>query len=682
MKMLQSVNAAFERQGFKEDVRLISQASAADFMQANKSQDVISMANSKKTCRRVQLALRQLLFSTSMVLLTDGYRQRCRHLGHALNLYFGALNGFSTHNFADGYHPLLYQLADHNSINLTRQAPLLPTLQTMHKLTVGCPAAAARLFLLLEELSYRHLFSVTAKIGSLSLRRTCASIEEDDYASTAVPGVLGFTDAIFEPLESQGRGCIPHGHRKIYSTPNALTSLETLLQKAVSKDNESASQSMDKALDEEVKKLNSQLIATAASCQYESASLLGKDLGITVRDEPFSAKEQKQSKFDGLMETDGETQRLLIPVCEPDQFAHVAAEAQTAANERRNPRHSYKEIDLTTCQLSIFPHYRLPTRILDVPATTEDGCLNNDRMADYPSGFPWRVNEHGQFTGFYLQNGDATQFDFVHDANAWAESHARDFRFLHCNNHTHACTASCLKYSKKTTAEKTQLLKGKKTPGCRHNFWRIVALKVKQGIDTVIHRIRRRGKDLVFFPCIATTNSQNEFGLVQVIRNMPFRSPTNDVIQVTCRCNSDFRYMGRGVPEETDVAIKCSDLQLAACCHISIQNLHTPLLKKVVRSILALHVAAHNCDFYITKYQSKPMEMLQNVVTQFALGLQRLEDELATAEPLPTYQKAKRVVTRLAMACNRSSWVSATEMASTLMSMMKFHCFYLVACFS
>ena len=398
--------------GFEEDVRLISQASAADFMQANESQDVISMANSKKTCRRVQLALRQLLFSTSMVLLTDGYRQRCRHLGHALNLYFGALNGFSTHNFADGYHPLLYQLADHNSINLTRQAPLLPTLQTMHKLAVGCPAAAARLFLLLENLSYRHLFSVTAKIGSLSkLRRTCASIEEDDYASTAVPGVLGFTEAIFEPLESQGRGCIPHGHRKIYRTPNALTSLETLLQKAVSKDNESASQSMDKALDEEVKKLNSQLIATAASCQYESASLLGKDLGITVRDEPFSAKEQKQSKFDGLMETDGETQRVLIPVCEPDQFAHVAAEAQTAANERRNPRHSYKEIDLTTCQLSIFPHYRLPTRILDVPATTEDGCLNNDRMADYPSGFPWRVNEHGQFTGFYLQNGDATQFD-------------------------------------------------------------------------------------------------------------------------------------------------------------------------------------------------------------------------------------------------------------------------------
>lgn len=132
--------------------------------------------------------------------------------------------------------------------------------------------------------------------------------------------------------------------------------------------------------------------------------------------------------------------------------------------------------------------------------------------------------------------------------------------------------------------------------------------------------------------------------------------------------------MGRGVPDETGVAMKCSELQLAACCNIPLQELHTPLLKKVVRSIVALHVASHNCDFYITKYQSKPMEMLQNVVTQFALGLERLENELATAEPLPTHQKAKRIVTRLAMACNRSSWVSTTEMASTLMTGAHFWC--------
>ena len=298
---------------------------------------------------------------------------------------------------------------------------------------------------------------------------------------------------------------------------------------------------MEAILNEKIQKLNSQLIATATSCQFESASLPAKTMGITVRDEPFSAKEQQLSKFDGLLEMDGETQRMLIPIRDPDDFAHVAAEAQAAANERRSPRHSYKEIDLTACQLSILPHYRLPTRILDIATTTEDGCLNNDRVAEFPSDFPWVVNKDGEITNFLLQDGDATPADILVDAKSWAESYVRDFRLLHCNNHTHACTASCLKYSKNTIAEKAELLKGKKTPGCRHNFWRIVSLKLKKGIDAVIHKIRRRGKDLVSFPYIANTNSQNEFGLAQAIRNMPFRSPTNDVIQVSCRCNSDFR---------------------------------------------------------------------------------------------------------------------------------------------
>ena len=49
----------------------------------------------------------------------------------AMAHFFGTLNGFSTHNFADGYHPLLYQTGN---TSLKRQAPELPPLQTMHKL--------------------------------------------------------------------------------------------------------------------------------------------------------------------------------------------------------------------------------------------------------------------------------------------------------------------------------------------------------------------------------------------------------------------------------------------------------------------------------------------------------------------------------------------------------------------
>ena len=44
-------------------------------------------------------------------------------------------------------------------------------------------------------------------------------------------------------------------------------------------------------------------------------------------------------------------------------------------------------------------------------------------------------------------------------------------------------------------------------------------------------------------------------------------------------------------------------------------------------SIVALHVAATIVDYYITKYAAKPMEQLQNLTTQYALG--RLQDKIA-----------------------------------------------------
>ena len=37
--------------------------------------------------------------------------------------------------------------------------------------------------------------------------------------------------------------------------------------------------------------------------------------------------------------------------------------------------------------------------------------------------------------------------------------------------------------------------------------------------------------------------------------------------------------------------------------------------------------AAHNCDFYITKYHAKPMAQLQSLLTNIAVGLRRLEAE-------------------------------------------------------
>jgi len=74
--------------------------------------------------------------------------------------------------------------------------------------------------------------------------------------------------------------------------------------------------------------------------------------------------------------------------------------------------------------------------------------------------------------------------------------------------------------------------------------------------------------------------------------------------------------------------------------------------------------AAHNCDYYITKYQGKPMEQLQSLLANIATGLRRLEleeevtNEAATAAnalPIAPADRARKATLRIAAAANRSS---------------------------
>jgi len=80
--------------------------------------------------------------------------------------------------------------------------------------------------------------------------------------------------------------------------------------------------------------------------------------------------------------------------------------------------------------------------------------------------------------------------------------------------------------------------------------------------------------------------------------------------------------------------------------------------------------AAHNCDFYITKYHAKPMAQLQSLFTNIALGLRRLEaeEEAAQAETEQpanlAEERARKTTLKIANAANRSSWCSCCEMAS------------------
>ena len=106
---------------------------------------------------------------------------------------------------------------------------------------------------------------------------------------------------------------------------------------------------------------------------------------------------------------------------------------------------------------------------------------------------------------------------------------------------------------------------------------------------------------------------------------------------------------------------------------VRFQTPGSSLQRRIFHSIVAMFQAAHNCDFYITKYQAKPMEQLQNLFTNIAVGLRRLDNEMEDAQSSAEQpaaanlqqavaDKARRVTLRIVAAANRSSWCSACEL--------------------
>ena len=100
----------------------------------------------------------------------------------------------------------------------------------------------------------------------------------------------------------------------------------------------------------------------------------------------------------------------------------------------------------------------------------------------------------------------------------------------------------------------------------------------------------------------------------------------------------------------------------------------------IAMAVVAIHVAAKNIDYYITKYAANTMEQLQHLVIQYALGLQRLElGEAASYQQLKAHEasevmkpaapvsdwtaRGRRVLLRLQYSANSSKWISSTEAA-------------------
>ena len=118
-------------------------------------------------------------------------------------------------------------------------------------------------------------------------------------------------------------------------------------------------------------------------------------------------------------------------------------------------------------------------------------------------------------------------------------------------------------------------------------------------------------------PYIAMTNERNEFYKPVLQRETPFRSASTDVAQNWGRCNIDFQLMPRTLDPDHFMEVTAGQpavLQVKpkdapAMYGVRMQMPNAPMLRRTFHSLVAMLQAAHNCDFYITKYHAKPMDI-------------------------------------------------------------------------
>ena len=133
--------------------------------------------------------------------------------------------------------------------------------------------------------------------------------------------------------------------------------------------------------------------------------------------------------------------------------------------------------------------------------------------------------------------------------------------------------------------------------------------------------------------------------------------------------------MGRAPPveeasAEAPLRTNSASLKLLAGCYdVKLCDISAPLVARAMHSIAAMQVAAQNCDYYITKYQTKALEQMSNVVVQYALGIRRLEAEERGDSAVATSaaDRARRVCIRMAMAADRSTWISSVSLTVFIM---------------
>ena len=179
---------------------------------------------------------------------------------------------------------------------------------------------------------------------------------EDDWASTSEPGISNFVRSSLKPQEAQGRG-FSHGHGKHIGVPQERCARLKEIFVADATENESD------ALDQVLQHMREAVINAASTLQYDSAVLPARQVGVDVPPEPFTERQQRQSRFDGGVEEDGHA-RELVPVTGAPRLGHLVREELAAVSAQRPLRDAYKAVPLTGAQQSMLPSYRLARRFI------------------------------------------------------------------------------------------------------------------------------------------------------------------------------------------------------------------------------------------------------------------------------------------------------------------------------
>ena len=147
----------------------------------------------------------------------------------------------------------------------------------------------------------------------------------------------------------------------------------------------------------------------------------------------------------------------------------------------------------------------------------------------------------------------------------------------------------------------------------------------------------RRGKALVERMFVATGNDENEYGKAIPERAMPFTSSSNDVLQAAVRCNADYQYQKRCVPDldapSPDRARQPAQPEPAAVVPgflvYGCRRTCAAVIGLILTTLATAMRAANVADFYMTKYQSKAQEALGPIMQPFIAGMRRIEAEEA-----------------------------------------------------